>query len=88
MSRVMPGVTHRLAGRVDTHVNGIRVEDSRPVITRWFYRQRMVADVNRAQRPWILSSIAALTPRIQQLLELQRLKSFRRFSAKMLNARP
>jgi electron transfer flavoprotein alpha subunit len=54
MSRIMPGVTHRLAGRVDTHVNAIKVEDSRPVITRWFYRQRMVADVNRAQRPWIL----------------------------------
>lgn len=54
MSRIMAGVTHRLAGRVDTHVNGIKVEDNRPMITRWFYRQRMVADVNRAQRPWIL----------------------------------
>ena len=54
MSRIMAGVTHRLAGRVDTHVNGIKVDAGRPVITRWFYRQRMVADVNRAQRPWVL----------------------------------
>jgi electron transfer flavoprotein alpha subunit len=54
MSRIMAGVAHRLAGRVDTHVNAIKVEDNRPVITRWFYRQRMVADLNRAQRPWIL----------------------------------
>jgi len=54
MSRIMAGVAHRLAGRVDTHVNSIRYESTRPVITRWFYRQRMVADVNRAQRPWVL----------------------------------
>lgn len=54
IARVINGVAHRLAGRSDTHVNGIKVEDGKPVITRWFYRQRMVADVNRTQRPWIL----------------------------------
>ncbi len=54
MSRIMAGVAHRLNGRADTHVNGIRVEGGKPVITRWFYRQRMVADLQRSQRPWIL----------------------------------
>lgn len=54
MSRIAAGVAHRLAGRADTHVNGVKFEDGRPVITRWFYRQRMVADVSRAQRPWVL----------------------------------
>jgi electron transfer flavoprotein alpha subunit len=55
MARVVNGVAHRLAGRADTHVNGIKVEAGKPVVTRWFYRQRMVADVNRTQRPWILA---------------------------------
>jgi electron transfer flavoprotein alpha subunit len=54
MARIMAGVAHRLAGRVDTHVNGIRIENGLPLITRWFYRQRMVADINRVQRPWVL----------------------------------
>ena len=54
MARVMPGVAYRLNGRADTHVNGIKVEGGKPLITRWFYRQRMVADLNRAQRPWVL----------------------------------
>lgn len=54
MARVMPGVAYRLNGRAETHVNGIKVEAGKPVITRWFYRQRMVADLNRTQRPWVL----------------------------------
>ncbi len=54
IARVINGVAHRLAGRADTHVNGIKFESGKPVVTRWFYRQRMVADLNRTQRPWIL----------------------------------
>lgn len=53
-ARIMPGVAHRLAGRADTHVNSISTSDGKPTIMRWFYRQRMVAELSRAQRPWIL----------------------------------
>jgi electron transfer flavoprotein alpha subunit len=53
-ARIMPGVAFRLAGRADTHVNSITVADGKPTITRWFYRQRMVAELSRTQQPWIL----------------------------------
>src|SRR4051794_11844084 len=53
-ARIMSGVAFRLAGRADTHVNSITVTDGRPTITRWFYRQRMVAELSRVQRPWLL----------------------------------
>jgi len=53
-ARIMPGVAHRLAGRADTHVNSISVADGKMTVTRWFYRQRMVAELSRTQRPWVL----------------------------------
>ena len=52
--RVLPGVAQRLGGRVDTHVTGIVTADGAPMITRWYYRQRMEATLTRTQRPWIL----------------------------------
>jgi electron transfer flavoprotein alpha subunit len=55
IARVLPGVSHRLSGRVDTHVNAIQVEGGSVRVTRWFYRQRMVAEVARAQRPWLIA---------------------------------
>ena len=54
-SRVMAGVTARLGGRIDTHVTEIAVEGGAPVIKRWYYRQRMEAAIQRAQRPWVLT---------------------------------
>lgn len=54
LSRVVPGVSYRLNGRVDTHVNNIATANEVPVITRWFYRQRMVAELQRTQRPWMM----------------------------------
>jgi electron transfer flavoprotein alpha subunit len=54
LARVLPGVAHRLKGRVDTHVTGIQVGNGSPTITRWYYRQRMEALVKRTQRPWIV----------------------------------
>jgi electron transfer flavoprotein alpha subunit len=53
-ARIIPGVAHRLAGRADTHVNSIAVTDGKVSVSRWFYRQRMVAELSRSQRPWIL----------------------------------
>jgi electron transfer flavoprotein alpha subunit len=53
-NRVMPGAAQRLGGRVDTHVTDTAVENSQPVINRWYYRQRMEARMQRAQRPWFI----------------------------------
>jgi electron transfer flavoprotein alpha subunit len=53
-ARALPGVAYRLGGRVDTHATGVGEKNSVPVVTRWFYRQRMEAVLTRAQRPWII----------------------------------
>ncbi|MCM8775588.1 MAG: electron transfer flavoprotein subunit alpha [Candidatus Omnitrophica bacterium] len=53
-SRAMPGVAHRLNGRIDTHVSGLKVTNGSLEIQRWYYRQRMMATLTRATRPWIL----------------------------------
>jgi electron transfer flavoprotein alpha subunit len=52
--RVLPGVAHRLGGRADTHVTQIKPADGKIAIRRWFYRQRMEAELERSQRPWII----------------------------------
>jgi electron transfer flavoprotein alpha subunit len=52
-SRVMPGVAHRMGGRIDTHLTGVS-PDGGLAVTRWYYRQRMEATLKRAQRPWVL----------------------------------
>jgi len=52
--RVLPGVAQRLGGRVDTHVTGISAAEGSPSVTRWYYRQRMEATLQRTQRPWII----------------------------------
>ena len=54
-NRVLPGVAHRLAGRVDTHVTGIAVTGGALSVTRWYYRQRMEAVLQRTQRPWCVA---------------------------------
>jgi electron transfer flavoprotein alpha subunit len=58
-ARALPGVAQRLNGRVDTHVTGLTPELE---ASRWLYRQRMEAVIERAARPWIVlldSGIAA-----------------------------
>ena len=52
--RVLPGVAQRLGGRVDTHVTGISAAEGNLSVTRWYYRQRMEAMLQRTQRPWII----------------------------------
>jgi electron transfer flavoprotein alpha subunit len=54
ISRALPGVAARVAGRIDTHVAGIEIEGEEVRIRRWYYRQRMVATLSRTHRPWIL----------------------------------
>lgn len=54
-SRVLPGVAHRIGGKVETHVTGISADAGSVSITRWYYRQRMEASLSRAARPWIIA---------------------------------
>ncbi|MDY7001420.1 MAG: hypothetical protein SVS15_06525, partial [Thermodesulfobacteriota bacterium] len=54
-SRVLPGLAVRLNGRADTHLTAIAVQEGKPVITRWFYRQRMWAEISRDTQPWIMT---------------------------------
>jgi electron transfer flavoprotein alpha subunit len=53
-NRVLPGVSHRVGGRVDTHVTALTATDGSPTVNRWFYRQRLEALIQREQRPWII----------------------------------
>jgi electron transfer flavoprotein alpha subunit len=52
--RALPGLAHRLNGRVDTHVTSVQVTDGAVCATRWFYRQRIEGVFQRDARPWIL----------------------------------
>lgn len=53
-ARALPGVAFRFKAVIDTHVSGIQVVGGTLQIQRWYYRQRMVATLTRAVRPWIL----------------------------------
>ena len=53
-SRCLAGVAQRLDGRIDTHVTGASVADRKLTVTRWYYRQRMEASIERARRPWFI----------------------------------
>jgi electron transfer flavoprotein alpha subunit len=54
VNRVISGVAHRLQGKVDTHVTGLTSAGGKVSISRWYYRQRMEAAIQRVQRPWII----------------------------------
>lgn len=53
-SRCLPGAAQRLGGRVDTHVTSISTADGKIAVTRWYYRQRMEAVLQRTHRPWVI----------------------------------
>ncbi len=53
-SRALPGAAFRLKAAIDTHVSGIQITDGALQAQRWYYRQRMMATLTRAARPWIL----------------------------------
>jgi len=52
--RALPGLAHRLNGRVDTHITSVQVMDGAVCATRWFYRQRIEGVFQRDAHPWIL----------------------------------
>jgi electron transfer flavoprotein alpha subunit len=53
-SRVLAGVAQRVGGAIDTHATSITIENGTPVISRWYYRQRLEAVQGRNVRPWII----------------------------------
>jgi electron transfer flavoprotein alpha subunit len=52
--RVLPGVAQRLSGQVDTHITSLEIADGTVAAKRWFYRQRVEAQMRRNVRPWFL----------------------------------
>ncbi len=54
-NRVIAGLAHRLGGRADTHVTDLVAAKGGVTITRWYYRQRMEAVLQRTQRPWLIA---------------------------------
>lgn len=59
-NRTIPGVAQRLGGRIDTHVGGFSVNGEELTIQRGYYRQRMIATLTRAARPWFLTCDSGL----------------------------
>jgi len=53
-NRVLAGVAQRLSGRADTHVTGVSLIGDKVTVSRWYYRQRMEAALQRAQWPWFI----------------------------------
>lgn len=52
-NRFASGVAHRTGGVVDTHITAVS-NDGGVKVSRWFYRQRMEAQLSRTARPWFL----------------------------------
>ncbi|GAB4318829.1 MAG: electron transfer flavoprotein subunit alpha/FixB family protein [Candidatus Sumerlaeia bacterium] len=56
VNRIWAGVAHRLGGAADLHITKIEaVAGNAPKATRWFYRQRMMAEFTRPARPWLMA---------------------------------
>jgi electron transfer flavoprotein alpha subunit len=53
-NRVLAGVAQRIGGCVDTHVTGLTAKAGTLAVSRWYYRQRMEATLQRTVRPWFL----------------------------------
>lgn len=50
-ARALPGVAQRTGAAIDTHVASVTADLK---VSRWYYRQRMEAVLDRSARPWIL----------------------------------
>jgi electron transfer flavoprotein alpha subunit len=53
-SRSLAGVAQRLNGRIDTHAASVQIANGQPAVSRWYYRQRMEAVLQREERPWVI----------------------------------
>ncbi|HOW88058.1 MAG TPA: electron transfer flavoprotein subunit alpha [Candidatus Omnitrophota bacterium] len=61
-ARALPGAAFRLKAAIDTHISGIQITDGALQAQRWYYRQRMMATLTRAARPWILAVDSGVFP--------------------------
>ncbi len=61
-SRALPGICHRLEGRMDPQVTALSQKDGAIYVTRWFYRQRIEAVLTRKCRPWFITISAGSFP--------------------------
>jgi electron transfer flavoprotein alpha subunit len=78
--RVLPGLTHRLEGCIDTHITSLSLVDGILTANRWFYRQRLEAAIQRQTRPW--PSIPGAMPRG---VESARRQTFTRSTPRLLS---
>ncbi len=62
VNRVLAGAAHRLGGRADSHVTRLSLTDGKLQATRWYYRQRMMAVIEREARPWLLALESGVAP--------------------------
>jgi electron transfer flavoprotein alpha subunit len=54
-ARALPATALRLGGRLETHVVGLEAAGGQVTVRRWYYRQRMQAELSRSTRPWLLA---------------------------------
>ncbi|RPI02603.1 MAG: electron transfer flavoprotein subunit alpha [Calditrichaeota bacterium] len=54
MMRFLSGVAARLNGKVDAHITSITA-GAEISLNRWYYRQRMQAEIKRSARPWFFA---------------------------------
>ncbi len=62
MARSLPGVAQRLGGCIDTQVTGLQRVDGAVQAQRWYYRQRLVANLTRTARPWFILVTPGVLP--------------------------
>lgn len=55
IQRIIAGVAQRMGGTVDTHATGVEAENGNIIVSRWYYRQRMLAKLVRSTRPCFVS---------------------------------
>jgi electron transfer flavoprotein alpha subunit len=58
-ARCLPGVAQRVGASVDTHIASVTPDLK---VSRWYYRQRMEAVLERKTRPWFLLLDAGCAP--------------------------
>ncbi len=54
-NRIAAGVATRLQGHADTHVTQATFDNDKIVVSRWYYKQRILAQLSRKLRPWVLT---------------------------------
>ncbi|MEN6533521.1 MAG: electron transfer flavoprotein subunit alpha [Bryobacteraceae bacterium] len=64
-ARCLAGVAQRLNGVIDSHVTGLSADGDKPAVSRWYYRQRMEAVLERTRRPWMILLESGVFPALE-----------------------